>query len=462
MKSTTRFSKNKRGIECLNCKQPISDKDNFCSECGQINDTSPISIKQFITEFFSGFFSFDTRFFKTFIPLLFKPGKVSKEYIEGKRKKYMNPFRLYINVSIVFFLLQGLFAVIDEYYIEDYTTSLKTTQISSDSILMNKAITNNQNNLAQNDTNSNAALFSTKANEAVKNISSSRNIKQKLFSRIDSIFYKTEFLEKLKNDSISKEEKDSLYGEFYKSTMSFISFKVNNNAKNDNWEEISTISSLTKDANTYVQNVFIEEEINYYIPDQYTLDIKNNIVKTLLGNKINNFTKYIEEHPEASAANAINDLGLEKTRWNAFYFKIAHNINKFIEDASFRSSYFKSVISKTSIALFFLLPIFTLFLALLYYRHKWNYTEHLVFVFNVQTVFFLLLICFTIFNRIFKTDVGNVIFILVFLFYLERALHHFYKQHWFKTFIKFLMLNTIYITLAAIGSVLVSFIAFVL
>ncbi|WP_415859565.1 zinc-ribbon domain-containing protein [Aureibaculum sp. 2210JD6-5] len=36
MKSTTRFSKNKRGIECLNCNQPISDKDNFCSNCGQV------------------------------------------------------------------------------------------------------------------------------------------------------------------------------------------------------------------------------------------------------------------------------------------------------------------------------------------------------------------------------------------------------------------------------------------
>ena len=81
MKSTTRFTKNKKGIVCLNCNQPISDNDNFCSNCGQVNDELPLSIKQFISEFFSGFFSFDTRFFKTFIPLLLQPGKVSKEYV---------------------------------------------------------------------------------------------------------------------------------------------------------------------------------------------------------------------------------------------------------------------------------------------------------------------------------------------------------------------------------------------
>ncbi|QCX40249.1 hypothetical protein FF125_18005 [Aureibaculum algae] len=52
MKSTTRFSKNKRGIECLNCKQPLSSQDNFCSNCGQVNDLQPLSVKQFFLNSF--------------------------------------------------------------------------------------------------------------------------------------------------------------------------------------------------------------------------------------------------------------------------------------------------------------------------------------------------------------------------------------------------------------------------
>jgi len=42
------------------------------------------------------------------IPLLINPGKVSKDYINGKRQRYTNPFRFYLAVSIIFFLLVGL------------------------------------------------------------------------------------------------------------------------------------------------------------------------------------------------------------------------------------------------------------------------------------------------------------------------------------------------------------------
>ena len=34
MKSTSRFSKNKRGTTCLNCENTISDQNNFCPNCG--------------------------------------------------------------------------------------------------------------------------------------------------------------------------------------------------------------------------------------------------------------------------------------------------------------------------------------------------------------------------------------------------------------------------------------------
>ena len=55
MKSNTRFKKNTKGIECLNCNQPITIADNFCSNCGQVNDTKPLSLKQYISELLGGF-----------------------------------------------------------------------------------------------------------------------------------------------------------------------------------------------------------------------------------------------------------------------------------------------------------------------------------------------------------------------------------------------------------------------
>ncbi len=467
MKSTTRFSTNKRGIECLNCKQPISDKDNFCSNCGQINDLKPLNIKKYIIEFFSGFFSFDTRFLKTFIPLLFKPGKVSEDYIEGKRKKYVNPFQLYLNVTIVFFLLQGLFSTINEYNGSEFLF-IKTNENSVDLNLEHEQ-TDKNNNSAKDSALLKLPISKTNDSSIVHNLQGRsknkilpKNIKQNIIFRIDSIFATTDLLENLKSDSISINKKDSIYEIFYKSYLEFISKQVNNDAKNDDWDEIKTMSDLSQDTHNYVKQFFKSKEVNYTIPEQYSLRIEDNFIKSIFGNKIRNFVKYNEEHIEASTSVALEDLGVEKTRLNAFLYRISQNINKFKNDPSFRKSYTQSIISKISVALFFLLPIFTLFLSLLYIRRKWNYTEHLVFVFNVQTVFFLILILFIIFDRILKTDLGIGLFIPVFLFYLFRALLNFYKQHWFKTTIKFVLLNIFYLILSLAGLIVVSFIAFVL
>ena len=102
-----------KGLECLNCEKPLEISDNFCSYCGQKNRIKLLSFGDFINNLFSGLFSYDSRFWKTFVPLLIRPGTVSKNYIHGKRARFVNPFQLYLNVSIVFFLIVGISNKID-------------------------------------------------------------------------------------------------------------------------------------------------------------------------------------------------------------------------------------------------------------------------------------------------------------------------------------------------------------
>jgi len=98
---------------------------------------------------------------------------------------------------------------------------------------------------------------------------------------------------------------------------------------------------------------------------------------------------------------------------------------------------------------------------LLYIRRKYTYIEHLVFVFNTQTVFFLLLIIFYLID--FIVDLENVawVFILLFLIYLYKALRNFYEQRRFKTIIKYILLNSFYMILAIVGLIIVAAISFV-
>ena len=101
--------------ECFNCGHPFSGHEKFCPECGQANKDKRITFKNFIHEVFNGFISWDSKFWTTFIPLLIKPGKVSRDYIDGKRMRYANPFRFYLTISVLFFLIVGATEAFDQF-----------------------------------------------------------------------------------------------------------------------------------------------------------------------------------------------------------------------------------------------------------------------------------------------------------------------------------------------------------
>ncbi|MCK4465031.1 MAG: DUF3667 domain-containing protein, partial [Bacteroidales bacterium] len=88
---------------CPNCGFQFSG--NFCPKCGQSKKDLNRPFSEMFKDFLDVFFSFDTRFVKTFIPLLLKPGFLTSEYIAGKRTRYFPPLRLFIFVSIVLFAL---------------------------------------------------------------------------------------------------------------------------------------------------------------------------------------------------------------------------------------------------------------------------------------------------------------------------------------------------------------------
>jgi hypothetical protein len=87
---------------CLNCQSVLHGK--YCSVCGQRDTELHEPFWKLISEFISDFFHFDSKFFETFTPLLFRPGYLTTEYVSGRRMRYVHPIRLYFFVSVLFFL----------------------------------------------------------------------------------------------------------------------------------------------------------------------------------------------------------------------------------------------------------------------------------------------------------------------------------------------------------------------
>jgi hypothetical protein len=88
---------------CLNCGTPLGGQ--YCGQCGQRAQSRLISIWDLTREAFGDLFELDSRLWRTLIPLVVRPGQLTRDYLEGRRARFMPPFRTYLVLSIVFFLI---------------------------------------------------------------------------------------------------------------------------------------------------------------------------------------------------------------------------------------------------------------------------------------------------------------------------------------------------------------------
>ena len=98
--------------KCLNCDTPVFGR--FCHICGQQNIEPKETVWHLVTHFFNDITHFDGKFFTSLKHLILKPGFLSKEYMLGKRASYLNPIRMYIFTSALFFLIFFSLFKIDE------------------------------------------------------------------------------------------------------------------------------------------------------------------------------------------------------------------------------------------------------------------------------------------------------------------------------------------------------------
>ncbi len=89
--------------DCLNCGYEVDI--NFCSYCGQENLQIKESFGQVIKHVVSDYFHFDHQLLHTLKPLFFQPGKLTNEYMAGHRTHYLHPVKMYIFISVAYFLL---------------------------------------------------------------------------------------------------------------------------------------------------------------------------------------------------------------------------------------------------------------------------------------------------------------------------------------------------------------------
>ncbi len=352
LKQRGRYALNYRGVECTNCGHPLDVSDRYCPSCSQANSTKKLSVKDYAEEFLGSLFSYDSKLLKTLSALLWRPGRITKDYIAGKRVSYTNPFRFLLSLAILYFLLislTGNFKQLDRYG-------------------------------QKNDTEDPFDI----------------------------------------NIDVLGDDEDAIT---LKSNLDSIS-------KSDDYKE-------------YLQKTKKRDSVILANPMAHYKAIDTTTFFERIPNKREMFSLLIKEDTLYSSADAFKKYDLAPSLENKVVFNAANGILALKKSPG---QFLGTLVSRLPFTIFFFLPVFTLFVWLAYIRKKYSYTDHLVFSFHNQALLFILLIISFIIGSIFKIDT-NSFFVSAFAVYLFLAMKRFYGQGIFKTFVKYLFLNTVFLFL---------------
>jgi hypothetical protein len=91
---------------CTNCDTLL--RGQYCAECGQRSGSRMISLWELIREASEFLTTFDSRLWRTLGLLMFRPGWLTRDYLRGRRARYIPPLRLFIAFSLLFFFLLAI------------------------------------------------------------------------------------------------------------------------------------------------------------------------------------------------------------------------------------------------------------------------------------------------------------------------------------------------------------------
>lgn len=103
--------------KCENCDYDLDSFFKYCPNCSQKIAFS-YRLNELFTHFLSDYFTFDSKIGRSLLPLLTRPGYLTCQFLSGKRESYIQPLRLFIFLSIIFFLFLS------------FSGSLNTDQLS--------------------------------------------------------------------------------------------------------------------------------------------------------------------------------------------------------------------------------------------------------------------------------------------------------------------------------------------
>jgi hypothetical protein len=336
---------------CKNCAHPLLGA--YCAVCGQPTKTRRRSVRGLLHDFFVDLVNFDSRILRTGRALLFQPGELPRAFREGRTQPYVPSIRLYLFVSLVFFVLLSITNIAIMQVLVTAHPVKVTRDANGDYWIPNPAYD--------------------------KDDASDPDVRRLIPARV----------------KITKQKALQPGGVFNYGTEVYF------------FQRIGTVhSTLTKDQLAHLDRN--EPAINIEIDG-----------------------KDKKKSAKAQAAATAVTGGVFGT------------MHKLAADPAALNEPLTTWIPR---ALFCLVPIYALLLALFHMRRRQDYylVDHLVFSLSIHTFLFVVLILAVGLSQVLSGGVTAALLLVILSVYIFMAMKRFYAQGWFITSVKFLVVSGIY------------------
>lgn len=379
---------------CENCHLPLSGP--FCANCGQEADSKLKYFWVVIMHLLDDIFSFDSRASRTLFPLLTRPAFLTNEYFAGRRVHYVPPLRLYLFISIVFFLTLKFFIAAEN----------------------NKTITVSDKQALITQVKSHIKGLKTEKSEVEKKQNASNEVIDNISTLDADIAKFTLYLDDLNSD-----------------------YSLGNNKQ---------IIKLTREL-LELEFEQIKEELPADEKERFDSLIASRL-KAKDGTQNNQAIKIANNDDGTLSFDFLSDEKNKKV--NAFAKELTDKAEKAFNTDT--GPLIEQVIGKLPQLMFILLPLFAVLLKVMFIFSKRLYMEHLTVALHSHSFIFIAILLsevLDVFNDYLEptystlasfTGVvagGILLWIPIYLFLMQRKV---YKQGYFFTLVKFTIIATIY------------------
>jgi hypothetical protein len=391
---------------CENCHKPLSGP--FCGQCGQQAESTLKYFWVVIMHLLDDIFSFDSRAARTIFPLIVRPGFLTNEYFAGRRVHYVPPLRLYLFISIVFFIVLQF-------------------------------------------------VVSTEGNNALS-INNNQAVITQLKEHINTLKDKQLSAQAQKTNNIDEQVRLSSEISKYSTLLNDINkdYSIDDNKK--------LIDMTRKLAELELQQFNDSKPLSGHKKERFEL-LTSNILKVKSGEKVDKVENIVISSDDDAVDISFNFLSEQSNK------KLSDFSKKLIKKAekafhSDTSPLIKEVISKLPQLMFILLPLFAGLLKVMFLFSKRLYMEHLTVALHSHSFIFFTILLVELLNTLYDysetafplisstiehTVTALLVWLPIYLFMMQKRV---YKQGYFFTFIKYTFIGSAYMLLIMLTGVI--------